>query len=99
MLLSASSSVNSPWPSTLVLLRVDAALGQRLADRRRLRAARHPDVDRFRIEVLGALHEGREVRIGDRKAHRADDLAAGFLEARWKAPSASWPGPKSETMV
>ena len=32
------------------------------------------------IQVLGALHEGREIRIGDREAHRADDLAARFLE-------------------
>jgi hypothetical protein len=65
----------------LDLGRIDAALGQRPADRGRLGAARDPDVDRVRIGVLGALHEGGEVRIGHREAHRADDLAAGLFEA------------------
>src|SRR5467141_1217766 len=62
------------------LLLVDAALGERLAERRGLRAAGNEHVDRLRSEVLGALHERREVRVGDREAHRADDAAAGFLE-------------------
>src|SRR5581483_1224029 len=65
----------------LDLVLVDAALGDGLADRRRLRAARHPDVDAVRIGVLGALQEGGEVDVGDRIAGRADDLAAGVLEA------------------
>ncbi len=64
----------------LGLARVDAAIRQRLGDRRRLRAARHEDEDRFRVHVLGALHEGGEVGIGDGIAHRADDLAPGRLE-------------------
>src|SRR5262249_58057732 len=40
----------------LGLARVDAALRQRLADRRRLRTAGRPDVDRLGVGVLGALH-------------------------------------------
>ena len=47
---------------------------------RRLRAAGYEHEDRFRIEVFDALHEGGEIRVGDRHAHRADDLAAGGLE-------------------
>src|SRR6185312_308438 len=35
----------------------------------------------MRLGILGALHESGDIRIGDREAHRADDLAAGFLEA------------------
>ena len=61
--------------------RVDAAFGQRLADGGRLGAAGNPDVDRIRIFILGALDEGGEVRVGDREANRADDLAAALLEA------------------
>ena len=85
MLFSACSDGGLAGAEDLGLVRIDAALGERLAERRRLRAARNEDHDRFRIEVLGALHEGGEVRVGDREAHRADDLAAGFLEGALEA--------------
>src|SRR4029077_13020850 len=39
------------------LLRIDAALGQRLADRGRLRPTGYPDVDRVSAGILGALNE------------------------------------------
>ena len=35
---------------------------------------------RFGVGVLGALHERREIRIGDGHPHRPDDLAAARLE-------------------
>ena len=54
---------------------------KRLAEGAGLRAARDHHEDALRVDVLGALHEGREVGIGDRHAHRADDVAAGRLEA------------------
>src|SRR4029078_6376095 len=69
-----------PGAQDLDLLWIDATLGERLAESRRLRAAGHEDEDRFRIEVLRALHERRKVGIGDRHAHRSDDLATGRLE-------------------
>ena len=93
MLLSAESSAISCVPHHLDLLGVDAALGERLADGGRLRAAGDDDEDRLRIEVLGALHVGRKVRIGDRHAHRADDLAAAGLEAGDEAGLGVMTGP------
>ena len=78
MLFSACFAVGLARAEHLGLASVDAALGECLAERRRLRAAGDEDEDRLGIDVLGALHEGREVRVGDREAHRADDLAAGL---------------------
>jgi hypothetical protein len=80
------------------LLRVDAALGERLADGRRLRAAGNPDVDRVGVGLLGALDEGEKSGFATGKRTEADDLAAGLLTPSWNAASASWPGPKSETI-
>ena len=61
-------------------LRRDAAAGQRLAERRRLRAAGDENEDGVRIGVLGALHEGGEIRIRHRHPHRSHRLAARRLE-------------------
>ena len=72
---------------------IDATLGQRLADGGGLRAARDPDVNRVRFGIERALHKGGEIRIADRKANGADDLAAGLLEAQMEGASASMPGP------
>src|SRR5262245_66538298 len=70
----------------LGLVQIDTTFGKRLAESGRLRTARNEDVDAFRIYVLGALHERREVRIGDREAHRSDDLAARFVEGALERP-------------
>src|SRR5206468_2183439 len=66
-------------------LRVDAALGERLADRGRLHAARYEDEDGRRVHVPGALDERREIRIGHREAYRAHHLPARILEAALEA--------------
>src|SRR5262245_63238559 len=65
----------------LGLLGIDAALGERFADGRRLRAARRPNVDGVGVGVLGTLDEGGEVLIRHWITRGADDLAAGILEA------------------
>ena len=69
----------------LHLGRIEPAFGDRLAERGGLRAGGNEHENRFRVQVLGALHIGREVGIGDRHAHRADDLAAGGLERAMKS--------------
>jgi len=56
------------------------AFGESLAERCGLRAARNEHKYRFRVQVLGALHEGREIRICNRHPHRTDDFSAGGLE-------------------
>jgi hypothetical protein len=45
-------------PQDFCLAGIDAALGQRRADGRRLRAARHPDVDASGLASLGRCTDG-----------------------------------------
>ena len=63
------------------LARGNATLLHCLGHRRGLRPAGDENEDGLRIEILRALHEGREVGAGDRHAHRADDFAAGIFES------------------
>ena len=67
-----------------LLARIDAAIIERLSDRRRLRAARDPDVDRLRVDVLGALHVGGKVWVRDWEADCVRDFTASFLEGAVK---------------
>src|SRR5438477_12730116 len=68
-------------PENFRLVRVDPALGEGFADGRWLRPAGRPNVDRVRVGVLGALHEGGEILVRHRIARRADDLTAALPEA------------------
>src|SRR5712671_3660294 len=75
MLFSAASAVVSPEPSTLVLRLSMPRSAKALPS-----AALDEDDDRLGRYVLRALHDGREVRVRHREAHRADHVAAGGLE-------------------
>jgi hypothetical protein len=68
-------------PQHFDLLRIDAAFRQGLAERARLGAPGDHDENALRVEVLGALHIGGEVRALHRHADGAENLAARFLEA------------------
>src|SRR6266446_8697363 len=74
------------------LLGIDAALGERFADGRRLRAARGPNVDGVGVGVLGTLDEGGEVLVRHRITRRADDLTARILESLVERGFAVMPG-------
>ena len=78
-------------PENFRLVRVDPALGEGFADGRWLRPTRRPNVDRVRVGVLGALHEGGEILVRHRIARRADDLAAGIPETLVKCGLAVMP--------
>jgi len=81
MLFSAASGGGFARAEDPGLLLVDAALGERLAERRGLRAA--GDETRRSIAERGPWRAARTRRSPgwpDREAHRADDAAAGFLE-------------------
>ena len=80
MLFSAASAVVSPEPR----MRVFFLSMPRSANALPSAAGCAPPGMKMKIdsgrEVLRALHEGGEVRVRDREAHRADDGAAGGLE-------------------
>ena len=58
---------------------VEPALGE-LLDEGAALARRHEHEDRVGLDVLGALQERREVRIGERHARSFEHLAAARLE-------------------
>src|SRR6185295_4760856 len=57
-----------PRANDFDLARIDTAFGERLAERGRLSTARNEYENRFRIEILRALHERGKVGIGYRHA-------------------------------
>ena len=61
------------------------ALGELLGEGSSL-AGRHKDEQRVGLEIVGALQERREVRIGERHFERIEDLAAALGEVTAQRP-------------
>src|SRR5947199_3825641 len=79
------------------LVGIDPALGEGFAYGRWLRPTGRPNVDRVRVGVLGALHEGGEILVRHRIARRADDLSAGISETLVKRGLAVMPRTATRT--